>query len=94
MNFEAFREPTNKELKQVEKGYNDYYKYGDHYSLDEFPIIIIEEYRKGDNEYQGRLAVVIDGGANATTYGFNEEGTAFLISDALNEKENGHSGSV
>jgi|AntRauMinimDraft_4_1070384.scaffolds.fasta_scaffold01292_1 hypothetical protein len=87
MIFETFREPTEEELKQVEKGYNNYYKYGGEYSLDEFPVVIIEDYETADNEYQGRLAVVIDRGANATTYGFDKEGAAFLISDALNEKE-------
>ena len=87
MIFETFREPTEEELKKVEKGYNNYYQYGDYFSLDEFPVVIVEDYEKSDDEYQGRLAVVIDGGANATTYGFDEEGEAFLISDALNEKE-------
>jgi len=87
MIFETFREPTEEELKKVEKGYNNYFKYGAEYSLDEFPVFIIEDYEKVDNEDQGRLAVVIDGGANATTYGFDQEGDAFLISDALNENE-------
>ena len=87
MIFETFREPTKEELTQIEEGYNDYHKYGGHYSLDEFPVVIVEVYEKGDNEYQGRLAVVIDGGANTTTYGFDEEDGAFLLSDALIEKE-------
>jgi len=86
MVFETFREPTKEELKQVEEGYNGYFTYGDHFSLDEFPVVIVEGYEKSDGGYQGRLAVVIDGGANATTYGFDEEDNAFLISDALNEK--------
>lgn len=87
MIFETFREPTEEELKQVEERYNSYFEYGGHYSLDEFPVVIVEGYERSDGEYQGRLAVVIDGGANATTYGFDEEDKAFLISDALNEKE-------
>lgn len=82
--FDTIREPTEQELAQVEEGYNEYYQYGDYFSLDELPVVIIENFAGGG--YQGRLAVVVNGGANSTTYGFTEAGEAILISDALNEK--------
>jgi hypothetical protein len=80
------RSPTDDELDAIEAAYNDYYDFGDRFSLAEFPVIVVEGYETGDGSYRGRLAIVVDGGANATTYGFDDDG-AFLVSDALNEKE-------
>ena len=79
------RPPTDDERDRIEAAYNDYYAFGDRFSTDEFPVIVVEGYETGDGSYTGRLAVVVDGGANATTYGFDDDG-AFLISDALNEQ--------
>ena len=89
MEFGSFREPTENELSALEAAYNEYYAYGGEWSLDEYPIVIIDNYDQGENEYTGRLGIVVDGGANSTTYGFDESG-AFIISDALNEKEIGN----
>jgi hypothetical protein len=85
MDGSPYRPPTEEEFEQVEAAFNDYYAFGDRFSLDDFPVIVIDEYETGDDSYGGRLAVVVDGGANATTYGFDDDG-AFLASDALNEK--------
>ena len=85
MDGSTSRPPTDEELDQVENAFNDYYSFGDRFSLDDFPVVVVDGYEAGDESYRGRLAVVVDGGANATTYGFGDEG-AFLVSDALNEK--------
>ena len=79
------RPPTDDERDRIEAAYNDYYAFGDWFTTDEFPVIVLEGYETGDGSYTGRLAVVVDGGANATTYGFDDDG-AFLLSDALNEQ--------
>jgi hypothetical protein len=86
MDYGSFREPTEDELTAVEMAFNEYYPYGDHTSLDEYPVVIIEDYATGEDGYKGRLALVVDGGANSTTYGFDDD-RAFMISDALNEKK-------
>ena len=86
MESQTYREPNETELNQVESAFNEVYPYGDYTSLDEYPVVIIEDYTQSDGAYQGRLAIVIDGGANSTTYGFTDDGEAELISDALNEK--------
>ena len=85
MDGSTSRPPTEDELDQVESAFNDYYSFGDRFSLDDFPVIVVDGYERGDGAYSGRLAIVVDGGANATTYGFDDDG-AFLVSDALNEK--------
>jgi hypothetical protein len=82
----TYRTPTDEEREQLEAAYNDYYAFGDRFSIDEFHVVVIDGYETGDDSYEGRLGVVVDGGANATTYGFDDDG-AFLVSDALNEKE-------
>jgi uncharacterized protein with GYD domain len=84
---ESYREPTDEELAAVETAFNDHYAYGGPWSIDEYDVVVIDEYEADDDTYAGRLAVVVDGGANATTYGFTEAGEAVLISDALNEKQ-------
>jgi hypothetical protein len=81
----TYRPPTDDERDRIEAAYNDDYAFGDRFRLDEFPVVVIDGYETGDGSYEGRLAVVVDGGANATTYGFDGDG-AFLVSDALNEK--------
>jgi len=78
------RSPTAAEREQVERAFNEYYTY-DHTSLDDWPVVVVDDYETGDGAYRGRLAIVIDGGANATTFGFDDG--AFLVSDALNEKD-------
>ena len=80
----AYRPPTDDEFDAIEAAYNDYHAFGDRVPLAEFPVVVVEGYEAGDGAYRGRLAVVVDGGANATTYGFDGDG-AFLVSDALNE---------
>jgi hypothetical protein len=86
MNDRPHRPPTDDEFDTIEAAYNDYHAFGDRLSLAEFPVVVVEGYETGDGSYRGRLAVVVDGGANATTYGF-DDGGAFLVSDALNEHE-------
>ena len=83
---DRYRPPTEAELEEVETAYNEYYSYGDHWSLSEYEVVVVEEYETDGDTYSGRLAIVVDGGANATTYGFTDDG-AVLVSDALNEKE-------
>ncbi|RLM57087.1 hypothetical protein DVK02_04635 [Halobellus sp. Atlit-31R] len=85
MSEPTYRPPTADEHDQIEAAFNDYYAYGGHTALDDYPVVVVDEYETGDGTYSGRLAVVIDGGANSTTYGFDDDG-AFLVSDALNEK--------
>jgi len=46
--FDTIREPTEQELAQVEEGYNEYYQYGDYFSLDELPVVIIENFAGED----------------------------------------------
>ena len=82
----TYRSPTAAELEQVETAFNEYYSY-DRTSLDDWPVVVVDDYETGDGTYRGRLAIVIDGGANATTFGFDDG--AFLVSDALNEKAGG-----
>lgn len=88
MDDRSYRPPTDDEFDAIEVAYNDYHAFGDRFSLAEFPVVVVEGYETGDSSYRGRLAIVVDGGANATTYGFDDDG-AFLVSDALNEKEGG-----
>jgi len=81
----TYREPDDTERERVAEAYNDYYSFGSEYALEERPVVIIEDYETGDGSYRGRLAVVVDGGASSTTFGFDGD-EAFLVSDALNEK--------
>ena len=80
----TYREPTEGELVQLQEAFNEYAAWGADFPLDPFPVVIVEGYESPDL-YKGRVGVIIDGGGNAYTYGFNED-KAFLISDALNEK--------
>ena len=80
-----YRPPTDEEHELIEAAYNDYYSFGDRFDLAEFPVVVVESYETGDGAYTGRLAIVVDGGANATTFGF-DDGAAVLLSDALNER--------
>ena len=84
---DRYREPTGDELDSVEAAFNDYYAYGPHTSLSTYDVVVVEDYETGDDTYEGRLAIVVDGGANATTYGFTDDGAAVLVSDALNEQQ-------
>ncbi|MFB6252808.1 MAG: hypothetical protein ABEI27_14195 [Halobellus sp.] len=84
---DSCREPTDEELEAVEAAVNDYYTYGSPWSIDQYDVVVIDGYETDDDTYTGRLAVVVDGGANASTYGFTESGEAVLVSDALNERQ-------
>ena len=88
MNDRSYRSPTDSEFDAIEAAYDNYHAFGDRFPLAEFPVVIVEGYETGDGSYRGRLAIVVDGGANATTYGFDDDG-AFLVSDALNERDGG-----
>jgi hypothetical protein len=80
----TYRPPSDDERERIDAAYNDYYSFGDRFSTDEVPVVVVEGYETGDGSYAGRVAIVVDGGANATTFGF-DDGGAFLLSDALNE---------
>ena len=85
MSDATHRPPTDEEHDLIEAAFHDSHAFGDRFDLAEFPVVVVEGYETGDGAYAGRLAIVVDGGANATTYGFDDDG-AFLVSDALNER--------
>lgn len=74
------RKPNDSELNRVKNAFEQY-TYGILPLKDEFPIYIIEDFECEDGTYSGKLAVVVDGGGNAFTYGFDEN-KAFLVSDS------------
>ena len=89
MNDRTYGLPTDEEFDAIEAAFDDYYAFGDRVPISEFPVAVVEGYETGDSFYRERLAIVVDGGVNATTYGFDDDG-AFLVSDALNERDGGN----
>ena len=88
MTDHTYRPPTEDELDSLQAAFNEYYSVSaETFSIQEFPVVIVEDYAKGDDSYTGRLGIIVEGGANPTTYGFDADDEAFLLSDSLQEAE-------
>lgn len=82
----SYREPTEDEFRSLQSAFEEVFPFAaDGISIRNFPVVIIEDYKKGDGTYQGRLGVVIDGGATPTAYCFDDDGEAFLASEVLED---------